>query len=147
MKKSLITCVPKGLPGTPAFSGRPVAVPEMLYIPQWVNEAVMSNRTTTKLLVPAGAFVHESSGDWLPPMLPSSEQALMPFISMLWMVLRGSVWLFKNVVLVTWNWLVVLLVVTCAAANKASENAIRMRIPTRAFTGGPPSTDGAGGRK
>jgi hypothetical protein len=59
-EKSLTIWSPYMLPATPAFSGSPVAVREILYIPQCVKAAVTSYRTTTKLRVPVGGDVHEA---------------------------------------------------------------------------------------
>ncbi len=49
--------------GNPAFSGNPVVLGEILYIPQCVKAAVTSYATTAKLRVPGLARVHDSSGD------------------------------------------------------------------------------------
>jgi hypothetical protein len=69
-----MTCSPKLLPVTPAFSGSSVVAEEMLYMPQCTTPALTSNVVTAKLRVPRGAFDHDSSGDSSPPGLPSSEQ-------------------------------------------------------------------------
>src|SRR4029077_6544013 len=82
-KKSFNTCWPKVLLGTPALAGSPVLLPEMLYIPQCVKEAVVSNATTTKVRVRGGARSQDSSGDSFPPALPSAVQTLTPFCVML----------------------------------------------------------------
>ena len=71
----------------------------MLYIPQWVNEAVSSYKITTKLRVLRLGLVQDSAGDLFPPGLPSIEQTFLPLLVMLKIALIGRNVLLSNVLL------------------------------------------------
>src|SRR5215831_12673584 len=132
MKKSLITCVPNLLPASPALLGSPIALGEMLYMPQWVNAAVTSYRTTTKLVVPSGAFVQESSGERFSPVAPLMEQMLTLFSTMLLMALIGRAPLLVKFVLVTVNcWPLELALLFWAVRGATRANKTRNNLAKR----------------
>src|SRR6202021_984860 len=89
--KSFSTCVPKRLPATPAPSGNSFTLPAMLYMPQWVKLAVVSNRTTTNERVSGGASVQNSSGDWSPPASPLAVHVFTPLDWLFRIIERGGV--------------------------------------------------------
>src|ERR1035438_3885609 len=113
----------------------------MLYIPQCVKAAVLSNAITTKLRVPALACPHDSSGESSPPGLPSPEQALEPFTVMLSIMLMGNVLRFSNVLLVRWNRespLATSVLPFGAEADRENDNSKSPKAPTWSFIGGLP---------
>src|SRR5580658_1439441 len=110
----------------------------MLYIPQWVKAAVLSYVVTTKLVVPAGALVHDSSGDSFPPGLPSIEQELESFTMMLLIMLMGRVCWLEKVVLLSWksdceSARAARLPVPCDAAGSESDSTSSIRPPICVF--------------
>jgi hypothetical protein len=91
---------------------------------------------TTKLAVPAGAVVHDNSGDSLPPGLPPSEQLFEPFKTMLLIMLSGKVAPSTKVVLLTWNELAGTTEVPrpCAGAKNEHANSRKVKPQILVFT-------------
>src|SRR5262249_526524 len=97
-----------GLPTTPRPKGIMVVVGGMLYMPQCVKPAVASKAITTKLVVPGGTLVQDSSGDSFPPLAQWGSHTL-PLSPLghnsrrVKITLSGRLEVFVERVLATWD--------------------------------------------